>query len=156
LAFVFLFDYQYRLIERQLWETYPWNNSRREHERLELGDYTAYTDDSGETIWFPGKAVTRRFASLTMPDGQPIEYKTETMTLMNVRSNAEIPDENFVIPLPPEGRVYDRLTGQGDLPPSSEAALALWTDPPRPAKRWLWWVAAAVALIGLTLVGVVV
>ncbi|MGL4554699.1 MAG: hypothetical protein ACRC33_26330, partial [Gemmataceae bacterium] len=124
--------------------------NQRVTEMREMEDYKSYADESGETIWFPS-TVRIRF-SLPEEDGFPeVVWGTATVRISDVVFNAPIPDSRFVISLPENATVYDKVTGQGFLPAGTTPKV--WTDPPvtRTGYPW-WWGVAAIAI--MVLVGI--
>ncbi|MCI0464384.1 MAG: hypothetical protein L0Z62_46210 [Gemmataceae bacterium] len=147
-GFTFLFDDNHRLIEQGFVRLKPTGKKFYECQKTFLSDYRSYKDGSGETIWFPHKATLRYYTD-PFPDGRVVEYTADTITFKKVRFNVEIPDDHFVIDLPPDAKVYDGVTGQGWLPAS--AATTIWTDPPRPGRSKLWLVVGVGVGVMLTI-----
>jgi hypothetical protein len=154
LSFVLFFDSDRRLVERQMWRLRRAEKVKYIRERMVFENYTAYPEASGDTIWLPHK-VHHHYYIEPLPDGSPIEWTWETITIHKIAFNVEIPDALFVPTLPPETQVRDDISGQGNIPVGTVSE-KLWLDPPvdRPWWRrwWVWCLAPLPALLGFWVV----
>jgi hypothetical protein len=130
IAFAFVFDAAYRVLERGLFDITT-NKKRVQTQRAFFGKYKSFVDDRGETIWFPQEVLIKYF-TFPLPDGTPIQYKSDTITFKSVAFNPEIPDDVFVVRLPENAKVYNNVTGQGWLP--AIAGRSTWDNPLRPRR----------------------
>ena len=110
---VLWFDRQHRLIERAVYYKWEYDPKPRIFERHVFLDYQGHADPSGETIWFPRKAVYHYYMGVD-PQGL-IEYNVRTLDVKNVKFNIDIPDDRFDLEFPPGVRVWDGVHGLGML-----------------------------------------
>ena len=94
------FDSEWRLIQ---WDEIVDKNFFEKKEMINLSvvlmDYQPHKDLSGETIWFPGRAIYNYHLGET-PEGNPIVYSTNTLHIRSIRFNVNIPEEKFVLQMP--------------------------------------------------------
>jgi hypothetical protein len=130
-SFVLFFDEVGRLVERQLW--YPRMPGEKPDfcQRHVFEEYRQYPDPSGEIIWFPNRAVLSYILG-KLPDGRLVTNAQLTYRILELKFNAEIPDNLFVLQIPKNATVYDGVNGMGFLEPGS----ALPTAPPSESGNW--------------------
>lgn len=143
IKFVLTFDSSHRLLTRDFYSQTASDPAQRIYERHEFLDYTSVPDDSGETIWFPNRAIYHYFLG-TDPHGNLVEYSTQEITIRSIKFNLPIPDSLFRLEFPADADL------SGDILPS-------WWTKPRPAiphtgrARKLWLVLGSAALIATVL-----
>ncbi|UCG46852.1 MAG: hypothetical protein JSU94_15300 [Phycisphaerales bacterium] len=118
-GFVLFFDQDRRLLERQLIryeESLP-----RIIQTHTFSDYTEHQDSSGETIWFPHKAVWHYYMG-SLPDGTLVENTTDIVTIKEISFNVDIPDEQFTIEFPPGTKIWDGVNNLGWIDSIAERA----------------------------------
>ncbi|MHC4166440.1 MAG: peroxiredoxin family protein [Planctomycetota bacterium] len=111
-SFVLLFDQEHRLVERQNIVKLGSDPAPRLYARHVFSDYRKHEDASGETIWFPHRAVYHHYMG-NLPDGTPVEYFSEATTIKNTKFNVDLSDDIFVIQFPRGAKIWDGITGFG-------------------------------------------
>jgi hypothetical protein len=124
--FVLVFNQSLQLIERQLMATDAEDHTRiRLCELDEFSDYQAHKDESGETIWFPARALYS-YSAGALPDGQQVFSALERIEVKRIMFNIDISDDLFTLSFPPGARVFDGISGlgwlgKGELPSAARA-----------------------------------
>jgi hypothetical protein len=147
---VVLFNESGRLVERQLW--YPRFAGEKPEfcQRHVFQKYRQYPDASGETIWFPQRAVYYGILG-TLPDGRLVSHAQLTYRILDLKFNQDIPDELFVLQIPKNATVYDGVNGMGFLEPGS----ALPSAPPSESGTWRWIAVIGAVVVAVLAVGIV-
>jgi len=48
-----------------------------------------------------------------LPDGTPVDFMADVLTIRRIDLNVDIPDDEFIIRFPPGARIWDGLAGLG-------------------------------------------
>jgi len=101
---VLVFDEDDRMVARRLYGKLG-NEPERLYSRVDFSGYRRHPGPGGEAIWFPYKAVYRRYAHVG--GGKVVEYGAEKVTVRSIEFNVDIPDEAFALRFPPGTNVHD-------------------------------------------------
>jgi len=121
-SFVLLFDEELRLAERQVIAQISPDPGPRLYQKHVFSNYERYEDASGEIIWFPTEGIYHYYMG-NLSDGTPVEFKTRTITVKDIKFNVDISDEKFVIEFPPGTKIWDGLAGLGYIDEPAERAI---------------------------------
>lgn len=150
IRFGLLFDNQHRLIQRDVIAQIPPDEKPRLWERHELVDYQDHSDESGETVWFPKRAVYHYYMG-TLNSVTPVEYMREIISIDSIQFNVPIPDKLFALDFPSNARVYDGLGGRGFLDEVTASSLR----PANPA-HFNWILLLGLAGVVLVFIGLII
>lgn len=152
-SFALLFDENDLLVERDVIRKLAQDRTPRIYEKHAFSDYRRYTDSSGERMWFPHHAVYHYYVG-DLPDGTHVEYTTRDIKIRDIKFNAPIPDDKFVLEFPKGTRVYDELHQVGWIDEAAERAKsAAEVTRPMSGRRW---VLVTCSILLLILTGVLV
>lgn len=105
------------------------------YHRIDLSDYKAWDDPSGETVWYPYRIESVYFVGAT-PDGREAPWRKSIFHIESAEFNSDVPDSTFVLGFPPGVRVWDDITGLGwigDGGPQTGGS-------PVASRSWVQWV----------------
>ena len=103
---VLLLDGETRVVERESWVRRSHEDRERPNSRAVLTDYRPHTGRGGTTVWFPYSVVVHYYMGMS-PDGELVEYTSNTMTVRDIQLNVDLPDSTFVLEFPPGTDVRD-------------------------------------------------
>lgn len=150
-SFALLFDEQRRLIQRQVIAKIEPDKEARLYQEFRFSEYDSHADPSGEKIWFPRRCIVSEYLG-ALPDGRLVEYTSEDIQIKRISFNVDLPDEKFVLQLPPEAPLYDGLSGLGwvRLPQSAQQQVKARVPAlaaKNPAQRRVWLMGTGIVLL---------
>ncbi|UCG46851.1 MAG: hypothetical protein JSU94_15295 [Phycisphaerales bacterium] len=111
-ASTLLFDEQMRLLERCVIKQLSTDPKPRTTEKHTFSEYQEQQLASGEKIWIPHKIEWRYYMG-NLPDGTPVDFTADVLTIRRIDLNVHIPDDKFVIRFPAGTKIWDGLAGLG-------------------------------------------
>jgi hypothetical protein len=140
------------LVERRLFGVKEKKKTRQwvVEEITSLSNYRRCELPQGGILWFPFRAVIGHYVG-QLPDGRLVQWKTQTVTVKDLRFNVDIPGEKFALEFPKDMKVFDGLTGQDRwLEPGVRPAAVFY--PEAQARNRLWWIVGT-SVAGVVLLG---
>lgn len=144
-----IFDAEGRVVERQKLRKLPSDPRPFVREIHVLTDYEAFSNPSGETIWFPRRAVYN-YNMGVHASGALAEYMSEEIQIKSIHFNLDIPDGAFELRIPRDAKVWDGVTGLGWLEPGDRPETLF----PEETRRQRWITYGVVAIAVLSTMGV--
>jgi hypothetical protein len=111
------YDKQRLLRQRDVLATLP-PEAERIWERHYFDNYRTFSDEDGNAVEFPMRAVYRYYCG-TGPDGTLMEYKAEHIDIEELSINVDIDPAIFKIQFPNDYGVWDGVRGRGMIAAST-------------------------------------